>query len=193
MNKFIVGFLFSLFLTASAYATVVERVIYARNTLLVSDCIVTQTGLMELTVSACSWTTTGLSKVVPKEKVPNLSNEIAVGRVVEMPGGKEVRGWLLDKQGNIIEKSRTRGLMSSSVLTITAGKRWAAFLVDGPGITMQVALVEWGPGFTPLPGTLDYIILPFRVPVGTTDLSGIKIEVLTVRPGAGPAKGMFEK
>ncbi|KKL79491.1 hypothetical protein LCGC14_2014320, partial [marine sediment metagenome] len=40
-------------------AAITERIIYAGNTPLASDCRVTQTGPMELTVMPCSWTTTG--------------------------------------------------------------------------------------------------------------------------------------
>ena len=177
-------------LVGVANAVIVERVIYAGDTPLTSNCTVTQTGPMELAVSSCSWTTTGQSKVVAREKVPNLANEIAADRVVMMPDGKRVRGWLKDKGGNIIERSRTR-VLAPTVLNIIAGEEWVVYMVDGPGVTMNLILQPWdvkSPG-----GLIDYLIMPFKVPLGTTDLSVINIEVFTVRPDFPPAKGLFEK
>ncbi len=172
-------------------AAITQRIIHAGNTPLASDCVVTQTGPMQLTVSTCSWTTTGQAKIVHESKVPNLSNEIAVGNVERMPYSRRVRGWLQDSQGNIIEKSRTRFIPVPVVLNITAGETWVAYLVNGPGVTMAVVLQKRGE-LRPA-GTLDYILFPFVVPVSTTDLSGIDIEVFTVRPDFPPAKGLFEK
>ena len=182
------------FLLASAWHTqagLVEQDIYAATTLLASTCTVIQTGPMQLTIPPCSWTTTGLSRIVSREKVPNLTNEIAAGRVEMTPNGR-VRGWLRDKTGNILEKSRTRILPSSVTFNITAGM-WAIYLVDGPGVTMVPTLVAWSNSSKDPAGTLDYLVLPFPVPVGTTDLSGITIEFHVIKPGVRPAKGVFEK
>ena len=186
-----------LFLVAFGWSTdwvsaaITQRIIHAGDTPLASNCQVAQTGPMQLTVSACSWTTTGQAKIVHESKVPNLKNEIAAGRVERMPDGVRVRGWLRNAQGNIIEKSRTRFIPAKIILNIVAGETWVAYLVNGPGRTMVVTLQKRG---EPRPtGTLDYILFPFVVPAGTTDLSAINIQVFTVLPGFPPAKGIFEK
>lgn len=192
MKKLIIGFVFFLLLSGGAHAVVLERIIYAGDTPLASSCTVSQTGPMELTISACSWTTTGQARIVAKSSVPDLSNEIAAGRAQMMLDGRRVRGWLTDKDGNIIEKARTRSLPVVSVLAVPAGQRSAIYLVDGPGITMTAQLIDFNNDQRPA-GTLDYIVLPFNVPAGTTDLSGIDIEVFTVIPGQVPPKGLFQK
>ena len=172
-------------------AAITQRIIHAGDTPLASNCQVTQTGPMQLTVSTCLWTTTGQAKIIHESKVPNLKNEIAAGRVERMPDGVRVRGWLRNAQGNIIEKSRTRFILAKVILNIVAGNTWVAYLADGPGVTMNVVLQkEEDPKPT---GTLDYILFPFTVPVGTINLNTINLEVFTVLPGFPAPKGLFEK
>ncbi len=187
-----------LFLSGIAQAAITERIIYAGDTPLTSDCRVTQTGPMKLTVMPCSWTTTGEARILGP--IDSLVAATGFGPVAKAlrEGNAEwhhnrVRVWLRDKQGNIIEKSRRRILSLATTLTITAGKRWAIYLLDGPGVTMIPTLVEWD-GLSGRPSDmLDYIVLPFLVPLNTIDLNTITIEVFTVRPDFPPAKGLFEK
>lgn len=191
MKTVIVSLAFWLLLVASSQAGIVERVIYTGDTPLASTCTVTQTGLMELTVSACSFTTTGQARIVAREKVSNLPNEIAAGRVQNMPDGKRVRGWFRDKDGNIIDKSKTHTRATPVALSITAGDTWVVYLLDGPGVTMDVVLQRWD---DPRPANfIGFIVMPFTVPTGTTDLSTITIEVFTVKPDFPPPKGLFER
>ena len=151
MRKLIIGFVFFLLLLggggAGIYAGITERIIYAGNTPLASDCQVTQTGPMQLTISICSWTTTGQGRIfntimsLPAQAgVGSLAEAIRQGNAEWLPGGFRVRGWLTNKQGNIIEKSRIRTLPINTVLNIVAGERWVVYLVDGPGVTMDAVL-----------------------------------------------------
>jgi len=192
-------------------AVMTQRIIHAGDTPLASTCRVTQTDPMELTVSKCSFTTTGQARIVNVAKaigsfvdqtlsdemerlasgLQELHNKVLAGEVEYMPDNKRVRGWLKDKKGNIIDKAKTRVLSAEVVLTILAPGRWVVYLTGNPGIKLNVVLQLHS---DPRPANfVEYIVMPFVVPVGTTDLSGIDIEVFTVRPGFPPAKGLFEK
>ncbi|KKK79944.1 hypothetical protein LCGC14_2828420 [marine sediment metagenome] len=172
-------------------AAITQRIIYAGDTPLASTCAVTQTGPMELTISACSFTTTGRAKIVHESKVSNLQSQITAGRVERMPDGKRIRGWIHDKQGNIIEKSKTHVRNVATTVTVPGPGRWVIYLLDGPGINLDVILQLWE---DPRPTKyVEYIVMPFVVPVGTTDLNTIDLEIFTVLPGFPAPKGMFEK
>lgn len=203
MKAFVVGLLIVLFfggLPEGISAAITERVIYAGDTPLESDCQVTQTGPMEITVMPCFWTTTGEARILTPSIIEWAAAKLgqgAFGRAIGqnraewMPDNKRIRGWLVDSQGNIIERSVTYRLGQLAVLTITAGQKYRAYMVDGPGNTMTIFLMD---PIDPLPfGFINYLIFKFDVPAGTTDLSTVTLEVFTVRPDFPPAKGLFEK
>ena len=105
--------------------------------------------------------------------------------------GKRVRAWLQDKSVNIIERSKTYILPTNVSLNITDGFTWVIYLVKGSGTMMDVLLMRWD---TQQPNDyIEYIVLPFNVPIGTTDLNDIDIEVFTVKPGKLPVKGLFQR
>jgi len=177
-------------------AAITQRIIHAGDTPLASTCKVTQTGPMQLTLSTCSWTTTGEGKIL--DRFESAFAALGVGLAAQALRenkaewhGSRVRVWLRDKQDNIIERSRTRMLSVDVVLNIVAGETWVVYLVDGLGVTMNAVLLK-NKELRPA-GILDYILLPFTVPVGTTNLNTINIEVFTVLPGFPAPKGMFEK
>ena len=172
-------------------ASITQRIIHAGDTPLASTCVVTQTAPMELTVSKCTFTTTGQAKVVDASKVPSLKNEIAAGRVERMPDGKRVRGWLRDKQGNIIDKSKTHVRNVATAVTIPGPGQWVVYLLDGPGINLDVVLQLWEDQRPT--NYVEFIVMPFMVPVGTANLNQINLEVFTVLPGFPVPKGLFEK
>ena len=177
--------------TDRVQAALIERAIFAGDTPLLSTCTVTQSGPMELTVAPCSFITTGQSRIVEKSKVKNLPNEIAAGRVEMMSDGKRVRGWLRDKAGNIIEKARALFLPVSAVTIIPTGNTYFLYLVEKAGPTLGVVLLSES---DPRPvNYVHFLAFAFTVPAGTTDLSGITIEVFTVKPGFPPARGIFER
>ncbi len=181
----------------TATADIVITTIYAGPTPLKSDCPVTQTGPMELTVSRCSWTTTGTARVFSRIKslpaqigLGDLGQALREGKAEWLPGHQRVRAWLRDDQGNIIDRSRTRVLPGPAVLAIVPGN-WVVYMVDGAGATMDLMLRSLED--TQPPGMIDYLILSLNVPPGTTDLSTVKIEVFKVLSGSAPDKGTFEK
>ncbi len=179
-------------------AAITERVIYAGDTPLASDCRVMQTGPMELTIMPCFWTTTGEARIFSawqsiRAWIDNgpLAEAISTGRAEWMPDGRRIRGWLTDKQGNIIERSKTYWVVPKAVLTIVAGQKYIVYMLKGLGQTMNIALMNPS---DPSPETvINYLIFKFDVPAGTTDLSTITLEVFTVRPNLPPRKGLFEK
>lgn len=161
-------------------ANIIERIIYAGDTPLASTCTVTQTGPMELTISACSLTTTGQAKIIKREKVRNLPTDILAGRAEIMPDNKWVRVWLKNKNGNFINKSKTYTLLNPVVLTIPPGNTWVVYLTSKPGSRMGVVFQSWT---SPRPTNfIEYIIIEFNVPIGTINLNTIDIEILTVKP-----------
>ncbi len=201
MKTLIISLLFALLLPGGGtgvFAAITEQTIYAGDTPMFSNCSVEQTGPMELTVMPCSWTTPGLARVFSiLESLPaqiglgELGKALRENKAEWLPGHQRVRVWWRDAEDNIIKKSRTRVLSVPKVLTITAGTFWVVYMVDGPGVTMDIVLQPWK--VERPDNTLDYLIFEFDVPVGTTDLNTIDLEVFTVRPDFPPAKGIFEK
>ncbi|HEB27639.1 MAG TPA: hypothetical protein ENI05_07655 [Porticoccus sp.] len=195
MKKLIFSLLFSLFLAGGTdwvSAAITERIIHAGNTPLASDCQVTQTSFMELTVLPCFWTTTGQARIVPKEKVPDLVGAIARGEVEMLPDGKRVRGWLINKDGSFVSKRKTYRVIPKAVLTVVAGQTYIVYMLRAPGQNrMNIVLMD---SEDPRPSTfINYLVFEFDVPFGTIDLSTVPLEVFTVRPNFPPAKGLFEK
>ncbi len=194
----ILGTFLALLFSVTVQAAISDRVIYSGDTPLASDCKVVQTGPLELTVAPCSFTTTGQARVFGRVQsmpaligVGPLATAVREGRAEWMQGGHRIRGWLTDKQGNIIERSVTWRLPTAAIITVTPGDTYFIYLVKKAGVTMETALL---PVSSPRPtGYIHYLAFEFTVPLGTTDLSGIEIEVFTVRPDFPPAKGLFEK
>ena len=141
-------------------AAIIQRIIHAGDTPLTSTCLVTQTAPMELTISACSFTTTGQAKIVNVAKVigsladrtlpdfagrfksgmDELQNRVLAGDIEYMPDGKRVRGWLRDRQGNIIEKSKTHVRNVATTVTVPGPGWWVIYLLGGPGVNLDVVL-----------------------------------------------------
>lgn len=169
-----------LFFTTSQ-AGIVERIIHAGDTPLASTCTVIQTGPLQLRVNACVWKTTGRARIIQKTKVKNLNARVASGDVQMMLDGKRVRGWLKNKDGSFVGKSKTYVLTSTIINWPADGVRYVVYMVEGPGNTMQALFM-----FADLPrpsGFIDYLIFPVAIPVGTIDLDVIDFEVFIVLPG----------
>ena len=198
MKSIIIALSFWILLVGSVRAEIVERVVYAVDTPLASDCRVTQTGLMELMVMPCSWTTVGEARVFSVAKsIPAqlgfgpLAGAISQGKAEWMPNGLQVRAWLRDKNGDIVSRSERLSLPISAVITVPAGNTYFIYLVRKAGPIMEAILL---PVSAPRPDNYVHILaFEFEVPIGTTDLSEVTIEVFTVRPGKKPKKGLFEK
>ncbi|KKL22781.1 hypothetical protein LCGC14_2431990, partial [marine sediment metagenome] len=132
--KVLVTAFFLLFSTL-AQADIVDWVIYAGDTPLTTDCRITQTGPMELTVEPCTFTTIGKARIF--NALQALPARIGVGALAEalrdgkaewMPAGLRIRAWLQDKQGNVIERSVTYQLPVTSVMTVPAGDEYYIYL-----------------------------------------------------------------
>ena len=177
-------------------AAITQRIIHAGDTPLASTCTVVQTDSMELTVSACSFTTTGEAKII--DRFESVFAALGAGPVAQALRenkaewyGSRVRVWLRDKQGNIIERSATYILPVANLITVPIGGPYFIYLVKNPGLKMEAILLSTR---APRPTNyVHYLAFEFTVPAGTTDLSGIEIEVFTVLPGFPAPKGLFEK
>ncbi len=199
MKKIWISLLFFFLLlggTDTPFASIGQRIIHAGDTPLASTCTVAQTGPMELTVSKCSFTTTGQAKIL--SRLDSAFAMTGLGEVAQalQEGkaewhGSRVRVWLRDKQGNIIERSKTHVRNVATTVTVPGPGQWVVYLIYGPGINLNVVLQLWS---DPRPTNyVEYIVMPFVVTVGTTNLNTINLEVFTVLPGFPPPKGMFEK
>ncbi len=198
MKRIILSLFFWFLLGGFAQADIVERVIYAADTPLFNDCSVTQTGLMELTIAPCSFTTTGQARVFSVIKslpaklgIGELARALDRGEAEWLPGNMRVRAWLKSKNGDIIARSERLLLTIPSILVIPAGDTYFIYLVRKAGPIMEAVLL---PVSAPQPDNNVHILAyEFEVPIGTTDLSEVIIEVFTVKSGKKPKKGMFEK
>lgn len=179
---------------------VVERVIYSGDTPLASTCAVIQTGPMELTVAPCSFTTTGEAKIIIPDPITwaaalvglgSLGRAIAENKAEWMPDGFRIRGWLVNGQGNIIERTKTRLLPVAAVTAVPVDNTYLLYLVEKAGPILGVVLLSMN---DPRPANYVHILaFKFEVPVGTTDLNTVTIEVFTVKSGFPPPRGLFEK
>lgn len=198
MKIIVASFLFLFLFVSSGRADITERVIYAGDTPLFSDCTVIQTALMELTINPCSYKTTGEARVFGViESLPArvgmgpLGAAIAQGKAEWMPDGARVRVWLRDKDGVIIERAVSYRLPIAKTLSVVAGSQYMIHLVKAGGTTMDVILAL---GSDPRPANyVHFLTFRFTVPAGTTDLANVQIKVFTVKDGYLPKKGMFEK
>ena len=138
--------------------------IYAGDTSLAISIVVEQTGPMQLTIRAGSFTTTGQRR---KDK-----------------DGK----WLA-----WIEESKTYTLVTDEVVNITSDPNFSKdYDIDlisrgvDTDILVRSVLNDGIEEFAPYPAgwkQVHDLILPFTVPAGTTDLASVDIYVWTVLPG----------
>ena len=197
MKSVIISLLVLLLLTTSSQAAITQRVIYAGDTPLASTCQVTQTGPMELTVVPCTFTTTGEARIL--SRLDSAFALTGIGPVAKALRegkaewhGNRVRVWLHDKDGKIIERSVTYHLTTTASIIVPPGDTYLVYLVkSNPGLKMDAILRSEA---APRPANhIHPLVFEFTVPMGTTDLSGIDIEVFTVRPGHAPPKDLFQK
>jgi hypothetical protein len=171
-----------------------ERVVYAGDTPLLSELRVSQVGPLRLRIAAGRFRTTGEARVEIER--PEHDALVKAGKAERLGDGR-VRAWLLDERGEPIEPAREYAVPDTD-LDIPQAAEDRAYGVwlctDGVQVRPMLRRVQ---GVTaPLPAPWREccsfpIVLTFVVPVGTTDLRDIPIEVLTVKPGfpagTGPA------
>ena len=165
--------------------------IYAGDTPLACDIVAEQTGPMQVTVRAGSFTTTGLARIRTYD--PRAHDAlIASGRGELLADGRRVRGWIQNRQGQPIDKSVTYTLAVDQVITLVSDPtRPVAYDVDlvhqGPnaGVHVKRKLVgveEYG---TPPAGwkKIHELLFEFLLPPGSMTITPIDIFALTIRPG----------
>lgn len=177
---------------------ITDRIIYAGDTPLFSDFTVAQTGLMELTVSGGQFQITGQAKLVKVNKVPPAF--FSDGRAEMMPDGERARVWNQDKvTKQIKDKSKRRTIVGNTTISVVAhptkDKRYYIDLESPSDVVMLVQtrfeFVGDIVGAPPVNHT-HMVVLPFIVPAGTTDLSGIPIEAIKILPGFPPEAPEWE-
>jgi hypothetical protein len=170
-----------------------KGLIYSGDTPLSSTIVVEQSGPMQLTVRAGSFTTTGQARIVPAASVPDLQSLIEAGRAEMLPDGQRARIWL--QEGDRLLRSETLTLAADTVFDLASdpeeAKCYQAMLgIDAngqPEIVMRSRYEsdeypDWPQGWQPV----QELIFEFAVPPGCNDLSGIDIYVLRVEPGFPP-------
>ena len=180
---------------SSAQADIVDRVIHAGETPLASSCTVSLTGPMQLTISGCSFTTTGYYHTVPANKAPaNVHGLIASGKAEKLADGR-IKVWLQNKDGTVFEKSRTIILSSDVAINIPILPE-AAWHRITLGVSASVGSVvaqswtattrRWLPdppvGWEPI----HILMLEFLVPAFQNNLNNITIQAIKILPGFPP-------
>ena len=200
--NFIYSFLLIAFLASPAIAGVVQRIIYAGETPLASTCTASLTGPMQITIPACSFTTTGQARVMPMtdSNRAQLRDYLSKNMAEKHPDGR-IRVWLQKKDGTIHERSRTVTLSVGTVLDIptpVVNTLYQAGLgiKAGVGSVFLQSSIDGGNTWTPAPpmgwNFVHILIFPFLVPSGDFDLSDDPIEVFTVLPGFPAGTGPLE-
>ena len=168
--------------------------IYAGDTPLFSSIVVEQTGLMQLTVKAGAFRSTGQARILDGVH----AELIAAGKAEKMADGR-TRAWLQDTNGNPVDKAKTHTLPADEVLNIISDVTFDTLyeidlVTDGTQVTvlMRSKLDDEIEAYADLPVGWERahdLIYEFRVPAGASDISSIDIFVLEVLPGFPPGTG----
>lgn len=174
-----------------------QGLIYAGDSPLASTITVEQTGPMQLTVRAGSFTTTGQARLRPY--VPADHDPIIVqGKAEKLADGTRVRLWIQKANGTPLESAKTYALAANQIITVTSDPLAAVtYTIDlitddlVAAVLVKRKLVEvekYGP---PPAGwhKIHELLFEFILPPGTTDLAGLTMYVLTVKPGFPPGTG----
>lgn len=185
-----------LWLASTLQAGVVQRRIYAGDTPLASTCAASLTGPLQITIPACSFTTTGEARIREyRFSIPdNMQQRINAGKAEIITNGlihKRVRVWLEKQDGTLQERSRTVTTSTDTVLSITMPLVDTYYRV-GLGVNSGVASIllqssadkrVWAPAPPAGWRLVHLLIFPFLVPAGDLDLSDNTIQMFTVLPG----------
>ena len=173
-----------------------QGLIYAGDTPLALSVAVEQTGLMQLTVRAGSFTSTGQARIrdyVPDP--PGLSAHdvlIATGKAEMLPDGTRIRVWSQDAAGVPTDKAKTYTLTTDQVVNVTSDPLTPVaydvdLISDGAATDVLVkrkvvGVEEYGDG--PAGWTkVHELLFEFVLPPGCADVTPIDIYALTVKPG----------
>lgn len=173
-----------------------KGLIYAGDTPLASTIVVEQTGSMELTIRAGSFTTTGQARIVsPNENTADiLATKIAANEAELLADGR-VRVWLSNPEG-VFLKPEIITLASDEIVAIQPDLIMNKFCSIELGLLEEVPeiLVRYrldnGLEYPDYPTgwiTIHPLVLEFMISPGQTELGDIY--VLTVLPGFPPGTG----
>lgn len=167
-----------------------QRIQYAGDTPLASTLSIEETGAMQLTVRAGSFTTTGEARIVNASSVEDPDALVAAGKAEWLPDNKRLRIWLIDQNGNFIEKSASHILSNDVIFNIssdsTDDKLYSiefGLYNNLPDVLCRSQLA--GEGITQAPVGWETVqqLSEFIIPANTTNLANIIINVYTVLPG----------
>ncbi len=189
------AFCFLFFWPTVTNAQIVNRSIYARETSLASTCLAILTGPMQITIPACSFTTTGQARVLSQtDSNRDQLEDLLSKNMAEKTSDGRIRVWLQKKDGTVEDRSRTVTLSANVIQTIVplaADTYYRAAL----GIEAGMANILWQSStdqrtWLPTPpaswSLIHILIFPFLVPAGDTSLFNNRIEVFTVLLGFPP-------
>lgn len=180
-------------------SAVTQGLIYAGDTPLACSIRVEQTGPMELTLHAGTFTTTGQARIrdLTGQDAASISQRIADGLAGRLADGKRWREWLTARDGTVL-RSETFTI-GTQRLTLTSDParpvRYAIDLVSVNGAAeIRVSRIVDGretagappPGARPVQHPL---VFAFMLPAGAADLAPLTIYTLTVLPGFPPGTG----
>lgn len=178
--------------------SVVHRgLIYAGDTLLSSSIDVVQTGPMQLTVRAGSFTTTGQSWIGTYH-APEHGVLVATGQAKLLPDGRRIRIWLQGLGGLPVVRSWAYVLSADYIVNLTSDPiRTVAYVVDLVGqdqtadVWVKRKIVGIGEYGAPPAGwmKLHELVFEFLLPPGTSNLTPVEMYVLRVRSGFPPGTG----
>lgn len=170
---------------------------HAGDTKNASTITIEQTGPLQLTVRAGTWTTPGRQSFAPIAALADPASLVAAGLAEYMPDGQRLRLWVLDQNGQPIERSVAYTLPADVVFTLTADptdvKEYQFELglfhgacdvlcrsrIAGEALPLEPAgwvEIHWLGGLT--------------LPAEATDLTAIPVSVFTILPDFPPGEGV---
>ena len=163
--------------------------IYAGDTPLALTIIVEQTGPMQLTVRAGSFTSTGQARIRPYTLADDAL--IAAGFAESLPDRQRVREWIERRDGTL-DKAKTYTLAVEQVINLTSDPlKPVAYDVDlisngtQTGVLVKRKVVGVEEYSDPPLGwqKVHELLFEFVLPPGCADVTTIDIYALTVKPG----------
>ena len=165
--------------------------IFSGDTPLALSIAVEQTGPMQVTVRAGSFTSTGQARIRPYDPARH-DALIAAGKAERLPDGARCRLWIQDATGTPVDKAKASTLAADQVIALTSDPtRAVAYDVDliSDGATTDVLVKRKVVGVEaygdPPAGwqKIHELLFEFVLPPGCVDITPVTIYALTVKPG----------
>ena len=174
---------------------IVSQTIHAGDTPLACTLTVEQTGPMQLTVRAGSFTTTGEARILTATDIQQMRLDpaalIAAGKAEWLPDGARLRVWLQDQSGAPVLKSATYTLAADVVLNLTSdptsAKRYLLDFGTLAGVPDVLCRSQFdGEALPAEPAgwqAIHWLVDGFVVPAQTTSLDAVLLRAFAVVPG----------